>query len=77
MSWSGLPDKDKAPEVPELAPEAALALVEVDLELEGVYRELDEYITEWVEPIDRGLVIQFLRMAYLIGKGDYDFYSDT
>lgn len=54
----------------ELSFEDEIAIASVELAIEDLIREVDELIDEWVDDVDRTLVIRFMCMAYVHGYMD-------
>lgn len=60
-------DDDHLPDLPH---EAIIELGEIDLAIEEVLRSLDEHLAEFeieLEPVDRAMLINHLRWAFIEG----------
>jgi hypothetical protein len=55
------------PLVPELSADEQVALMNIDLEIEALIRDLDETMEWEADDIDRALAIQYMRWAYIEG----------
>lgn len=68
MVWgSGMSDEH----LPDLPPEAAIQLGEIDLAIEDVLRSLDEHLVELgLDDVDRSIIIHHVRWAYIQGWTD-------
>lgn len=63
--------------IPKLPPEAIIRLGQIDMALDEILRELDEYILQHeidIDETDRAVFIHLIRLGYL--KGWEDRYDD-